>query len=84
MKYNHYGPGFGTTLNNDLLKAYHEKIDSKLEIFDFDMTAKQRKDIEDTLQKSLKNGKTFYSNAPEYIRESMREYERLMKEGVLF
>ena len=84
MKYNHYGPGYGPLLDSHLLREYQDKIDANFEICDFDMSDQERRDIHNTLQQSLRNGRTFYSNAPEYIRHRMREYEARLREGVIF
>ena len=84
MKYNHYGPGYGPLMEDPLIEEYRKRIDSQFEITESLITLEERKDIEQTLEKSLDNGKSFYSNAPEYIRRRMREYQKMVEEDVCF
>lgn len=77
MKY--YGEGFGRLYTSDLLEEYIDRIEDLNILEPFDASEKE---IESILERSLRNGKTFYENAPENIREDMRLYEKRLREGV--
>lgn len=78
-KYKTYPGGFMIIYNNPLLDEYIKKIED-LTLGNID--EKNEKDVIKTLKKSLTNGKTFYENAPDYIRKSMEEYEEDIEKGI--
>ena len=78
-KYKIYPGGFMIIYNNPLLDEYVKKI-GDLTLGNIDK--KKAKDVIKTLEKSLINGKTFYENAPDYIRKSMEEYEEDIEKGI--
>lgn len=80
--YNHYGPGFGVKFNHPLYEHYRKEIQSDLTIV-LDGTENEELILK-ILKESLENKKTFYENAPEKIKKSMREYKKLTDQGVLF
>lgn len=61
--------------DSNFLSEYIKKI-GKLVLGNID--DKNKKDVEETLKKSLINGKTFYENAPEYIRKEMEGYKEIV------
>ena len=78
IKYHHFGAGRGKFYSSELLGRYNKGIDEDFTIICNNFDEKTVNDIEATLQKSLDNGKDFYSNAPEYIKEQMEEYEKMV------
>lgn len=80
--YNHYGAGFGVKFNHPLYEQYRKEIQSDLTIV-LDGTENEELILK-ILKESLENKKTFYENAPEKIKKSMKEYKKLTDQGVLF
>lgn len=83
-KFTHYGVGFGYRFQHPLYDEYLEKIDKALSINENYLNEKEIQDIIETLEKSLKNGKDFYTNAKPYMKEKMEEYNKVLEEGTLF
>lgn len=78
-RYTTYTGGLMIGYNSNFLSEYIKKI-GKLLLGNID--DKNKKDVEETLKKSLINGKTFYENASEYIRKEMEEYEENLEKGI--
>lgn len=78
-RYTTYTGGLMIGYDSNFLREYIKKI-GKLLLGNIDDINK--KDVEETLKKSLINGKTFYENAPGYIRKEMEEYEENLEKGI--
>lgn len=78
-RYTTYTGGLMIGYDSNFLSEYIKKI-GKLVLGNID--DRNKKDVEETLKKSLINGKTFYENAPEYIRKEMEEYEENLEKGI--
>lgn len=83
FEFTHYGPGYGERFEHPLYDEYLEKIDKALSIVKNFLSEREIQDVIETLEKSLKNGKDFYTNAKPYMKEQMEEYNKLLEEGAL-
>lgn len=83
FEFTHYGPGYGKRFEHPLYDEYLEKIDKALSIVKNFLNEIEIQDVIETLEKSLKNGKDFYTNAKPYMKEQMEEYNKLLEEGAL-
>lgn len=74
MKYTHFGASRGIRYESPLYSLYEKEVGqlTLIEIFDEETIA----DVEDALEKSLDNKKTFYENAKPYIKKEMEDYEK--------
>lgn len=73
-RYTTYTGGLMIGYDSNFLSEYIKKI-GKLVLGDID--DRNKKDVEETLKKSLINGKTFYENAPEYIRKKWKSMKKI-------
>lgn len=73
-RYTTYTGGLMIGYDSNFLSEYIKKI-GKLVLGNID--DRNKKDVEETLKKSLINGKTFYENAPEYIRKKWKSMKKI-------
>lgn len=83
-EYSVYGGGFGLFFQHPLYEEYKNKIDKHLIIFENEYSEKELQDILNTLKKSLKNKKDFYTNAEPYMKKKMEEYNKSLNEESLY
>ncbi|MDY5795466.1 MAG: hypothetical protein SPJ84_06540 [Fusobacterium gastrosuis] len=82
-EYTHFGQGYGKRFNHPLYDEYCDKIDRTLIIMEPN-NIETEKDIIETLEKSLKNGSDFYTNAKDYMKKIMEDYVEMLNNETLF
>ena len=80
IRYNYLGGGFGFNYEHPKLEEYKKKIDSNL-VIELPYSEKYLEDVLETLERSLENGKDFYTNAPNRIKRKMEEIAEILEDS---
>lgn len=79
IKYNYLGGGFGFNYEHPKLEEYRKKIDPNL-VIELPYSDKYLDDVLETIDKSLENGKDFYTNAPNHIKRKMEDIAEMLED----